>query len=614
MGYFLVASSLWAGWCLSGLVPLRWYKAERLAVAGFLGLFSAAWLFFLLSLLLPYTFAIPLAFLIQVGGSGFLTWKLKKGTEHQPYFSLPWLFLSLVSTSWLAYLLYTHMLGPGEGDGYYSVGPVWGDLALHLSLISHFAAQDGFSFAMPLLQGAKLTYPFLIDFLSAVFYRSGLPLQLSLILPGLILGFACVQLLFFMVLRFFKKTSAAGAATALFYGGGSVAGLQYLYEGWKASGVGIIDFLKIGTDDYTYLPEKGLHVYNAVTGFLLPQRGILFGLPVFFLALIFLFEGRKRPVLLYSAAVLIGFLPFAHIHTFLIAGSVLGYMAFAQAYDTGKLKSHLTYAFLCMVVIALPQLLWQFFGSYHSGFVTLKWGWLREEDQGFLVFWLRNWGPLFLVLITTPLLFWKKLKDPFFRLLYIPFAILFVACNIAIFQPNPYDNTKFFLYVFLVACIFGGYMISLIKFRPLQILLVGALALPGIGSLSIETVRTFSFLDEDDIALAAQVKRLTPKEAVILTSDRHNHPVSTITGRQVVLGYRGWLWTYGIDYRPVESDVSIMFSGRVGTEELFQKYGITHVVIGPSELRIWSANKPYFDANYPVIYRSDNWTVYAVGK
>jgi len=122
----------------------------------------------------------------------------------------------------------------------------------------------------------------------------------------------------------------------------------------------------------------------------------------------------------------------------------------------------------------------------------------------------------------------------------------------------------------------------------------------------------FLLLEEEEINLATKVREKTAENSVFLTSDLHNHFIPTLTGRQIVMGYRGWLWTYGIDYRGREKDVLKMFQGGSESRGLLKKYGVDYVVIGPSEKETVLANKSYFDNNYPVVMQSDKTAIYQI--
>ena len=55
---------------------------------------------------------------------------------------------------------------------------------------------------------------------------------------------------------------------------------------------------------------------------------------------------------------------------------------------------------------------------------------------------------------------------------------------------------------------------------------------------------------------SAAVRERTPAHTIFVTGDRPNNPVAGLAGRSVVMSYRGWLWTYGIDYSRREQDLA----------------------------------------------------------
>ena len=116
----------------------------------------------------------------------------------------------------------------------------------------------------------------------------------------------------------------------------------------------------------------------------------------------------------------------------------------------------------------------------------------------------------------------------------------------------------------------------------------------------------------EDTKIAKFVNQNIPPNAIFLTSDSHNHPIPTLTGRQILMGYRGWLWTYGIDYSRREQDIKTMFLGNSKSEDLFKKYNVNYVIIGPSEIHDWHANTQFFEDNYLKIFQSENYKIYKI--
>jgi uncharacterized membrane protein len=56
-----------------------------------------------------------------------------------------------------------------------------------------------------------------------------------------------------------------------------------------------------------------------------------------------------------------------------------------------------------------------------------------------------------------------------------------------------------------------------------------------------------------------------------------------LTGRPQVLGYAGWVGNLGLDAGARAGDVRDMFEGAANAAELFKKYDVSFVVIGPAE-------------------------------
>jgi uncharacterized membrane protein len=131
------------------------------------------------------------------------------------------------------------------------------------------------------------------------------------------------------------------------------------------------------------------------------------------------------------------------------------------------------------------------------------------------------------------------------------------------------------------------------------------------------------FLDNDELATAAWAQT-TPRDAVFLTGWQHNHPILTMSRHVEVMGYPGWLWSWGINYCQRQLDVVTMYHGGSATRGLLRQYGVSYVVIGPEErgqddtcyggLKGPAANEQYFSASYPLVYRSPSgeYDVYRV--
>lgn len=75
----------------------------------------------------------------------------------------------------------------------------------------------------------------------------------------------------------------------------------------------------------------------------------------------------------------------------------------------------------------------------------------------------------------------------------------------------------------------------------------------------------------------------TEADSIWLVASNHDHWLPTLTGRKIVPGFKGWLWTYGINYLEQEKAVEAIWQGGSEAKNLLEKHKVDYVVIGPME-------------------------------
>ncbi|MCA9370012.1 hypothetical protein KC686_02555, partial [Candidatus Woesebacteria bacterium] len=268
-----------------------------------------------------------------------------------------------------------------------------------------------------------------------------------------------------------------------------------------------------------------------------------------------------------------------------------------------------------------------------DGFFTFHSGWYAgEHNQNWLVFWLLNWGVVPLLALISWIIEIQQAKKkilPFF--LYAPFFTLFVLCNLISFQPFLWDNTKLLAWTsvgFSLLTAMGLLRLwraaskkirrreyfSTLKYLGLRSI-VSLIFVATIFSGGIDAVSAIQFqqhqyqmYSSEELELAEWVKENTPSNSIWLTSDQHNHWLPNLTGRQIVMAYRGWLWSHGYTYSQVEQDVKTMFT-QPEDMRLFQTYDISYVVIGPSEIVDWGADGSTFSQFYTPIHQTQHYVI-----
>ncbi len=158
---------------------------------------------------------------------------------------------------------------------------------------------------------------------------------------------------------------------------------------------------------------------------------------------------------------------------------------------------------------------------------------------------------------------------------------VFVLANIVVFQSWDWDNTKLLLYWYLgVAMLVATIAVRLwagFWRRLLAMLLVASMVATGtlvvvrlIPHPSSPLLGPFVLASAADEQLASKLDARTPTDAVFLTpgsGSSWDDPVALLTGRPVVMGWTGWLWSYGLDYGPRQEDVDTAYQG-CGTQSL----------------------------------------------
>jgi len=640
----LLGSALLAGLAWASLLPGRLLWPERIAAGVVAAVFGAAWMGWLAVLGLGYAGGAVAASLALLALAA-LGWR--RGRVGRPHVApvprglrTPWLATTLPLSALLAYLDHTHFLAPLDG-GWGSAGSTWGDLALHASLTARFAQEPRFEWDLPLLAGAPLTYPFLPDFLSGLLHRGGASMRWALLAPTLLLGLSLVQLLFFAAWRAARSRVAAVVACLLVLFDGSAAGLPVFWRELAASGRSLFDYLRAIRHDFAHVPAINLRFSNIVCDALLPQRGMLAGLSAFLAAALLLrgaweleraapraragTEGAaaKRPIgaagALAGAGVLLGLLPLVHVHSFLVLAGVMGWLALARSLHRRTVARGWLAALGLGLVLAAPQLAWQLSHSFDRSFSHWQLGWMTMRGESPIAFWVRNLGVLVPFLAAAP---WTLRRWParsFWLHLLAPCLALFAVANVYLFQPHAYDNLKLLFYAFLAlavvtAKVLAGWWRRGWAARALAVACVLLATAAGGMSVLRESILRWPLLDRDEVALGFELRRLTPPDARFLTADLHDHPVPMVAGRRIVLGYRGWLWTYGLDVAPVLADVRAIYAGAAGAEELLRRYRVDYVVVGPGERESLHADEAFFAARYPLLVSRGAYRVFRVAE
>jgi hypothetical protein len=605
---------------LSGL-PLT--LEERLAYGTVLGALAVTLADFLLAMVFGLTLATVLAGLVAALGLSAVGWR-RAGAELPADVAEaaarwrrrePWPLWALLAVCWPFTLLLL-----GRSYTFTAQGLITGnagayaDWAAHLTYAGSFAFGRNFPPQFPVDPGHPLAYPFMIDLLAASLVPLGTSLTSSLVLSSGLLALAFPAVMYLAGLRLVRSRGAAALAVLVFTMSGGL-GFLSLLDDVRRSGLAALThpahfFTQDAKQNYQWL--------NPVLAWLVPQRSVLFGFCLTLLVMAMLWMALRsrdrlgwRPFAFAGTAA--GLTPLFHLHAY---GTILALSIFWAVFAP---RREWTTFFAPALILGLPPVLWMLGGGAAS--LRVQVWWLANTDghsDGPIWFWLKNTS--LLVPAMAAAFLWRPVLPRRIALHLAPIWLWFLVPNFLIFQPWDWDNTKFFAYWLL----FGGLAVgALLRYLlgkglpgrvgayALVVLLMLSAAL-DLGRSLDPAAASSQFADPGGLRVAAWVRTNTPPTAVFLAAPEHNEPIPTLGGRRVMVGYPGWLWTYGLkDWSQRSMDARRMLKGDPATLDLLHRYHVDYVVLGPQELAA-GADAGYFDEIGEPVYSSDGYTVYRV--
>ncbi len=505
-----------------------------------------------------------------------------------------------------------------------------GDLPFHLGAIFSFSEGNNFPPENPSFAGAKFTYPFFADLVTAFFVKIGAGVREAMLVQNFLLGVSLVVLLDKFVVRLTGLRKAGKIAVLLMLFSGGLGFVWFLKDYWQGA-QGFFEILWKLPRDYT-IGEK-FRWGNSLVVLFLTQRSLLFGMPLTLIALTKIwdiFESGKaeaahnpeKPdtsaVPLFSVStvsilivgLLAGTLPLIHVHSLAVLFVVCAFLFFMRL---DRWREWAAFG-VGVSIVAVPLLVWSLTGSATNlkEFIGWHFGW-DAKDENFLFFWAKNIG-LFAPLLVTGLYLVSRRKSEVqekpaindLLLFYIPFAFLFLVSNTVKLAPWEWDNIKVLIYWFVGSLPFVALALTWAweKSGAFKALAVGAfLVLTLSGALDVwRTVSgqiNYGVFSHDSVMIAEQLRLKTAPNALFLNAPTYNSAV-VLSGRRSLMRYSGHLSSYGIDYAPREAEVKRIYEGSAMADGLLRKYNIEYVVISPEETGNITVRKEFFD-KFPTV-------------
>ncbi len=268
---------------------------------------------------------------------------------------------------------------------------------------------------------------------------------------------------------------------------------------------------------------------------------------------------------------------------------------------------------LCIIVLALPQLLFWTFGQVaEGGFLRGHFNWGNRGDV-YPWFYLKNIG-LPLLLILGAICTGRKKSSA----LILPAGIIWFICELIVFTPNTYDNNKLLYIAYLLLSLSAAdYGVEL--YRHLRsfggaklfagLFLLGSV-LSAILTLGREVVSEYTLYSPSHMELAEYIDEHTEASDIFLTGTRHNNEVSSLTGRSIVCGADTFLYFHGIDTTERKEHLRLMYETPSESVSLFTKYNVSYVVISSWERNDYNVDTEWFSRNAELVFHQDGVKLY----
>ena len=501
----------------------------------------------------------------------------------------------------------------------------FGDLPFHISVITSFALGNNFPPEDPTYAGVRFTYPFISDFVSAVFLRCGADLRQSMFIENFILGISFVGLVHRWALVMLRDSLAAVITPLLVLLNGGF-GWKLLYEKALENQGGLFGVLTDLPPSFTVIPETTWRWGNAISALLIPQRGFLMGLPLATIAFTqwWLATNKARPGdvpaskratgktkrpeptqthspmatrRMIAAGVAAGLLPLVHAHSFVVVMAMAGCLVLIQQ----RWREWFVF-FAAAMVIASPQLLWSTMNSAVDAttFFAFETGWDHGKENP-IWFWFKNTG-LFIPLIFAAILMKTDAYIVPRRVLlfYLPFTLCFIIPNFVKMAPWIWDNIKVLYYWWLASAPIVALLLAKLwrqgsAQRVLAVVLFVGVTLAGALDVAGIALRSnkYPVFDDAGLRFAELIKQQTEPRSLVIHAPVHNTPVF-LTGRRSLMGYPGHIWTHGLEFLQREGEVKRMYLGSPDADHLMRLHGVEYAVIGPQERMMTSVNEAYF--------------------
>lgn len=471
----------------------------------------------------------------------------------------------------------------------FTCGAAYGDLPFHLNLISSFTTgvnthrRSLFDVISPFYANEPLAYPLLTNYFTSLLMSTGFAtLRGALFYPSIFMMFSLIMGIYTLSYTFTKSHLTSSFSIVFFF---NLGGL-----GWTRI-LNINVFKEIG--QMKYIPDwvfewpknRIEYWFGPIMHVLLPQRASLYSMPSCYWIIFSLIMGVQTTDMKFFilAALYTGYLPLLQVHSYVaIAQWSISFCIFTFPFLKPSKWKNLIICWIVFGVVAnvmaFPQLY-----PYVNRVESQK----NEFIQWKPIYGHRNpivvwWYGLGAFAVIALVLGWITL-NMFQVKIYSASIVVFLITNVIRYQPWEMDNIKLFYAAWIpialpVVCQFMVILYKYDKLWILSVFLTCAICCSGFLHAFQNVLMPTQLFNQTDWDFGKWINENTPTNSTFVVNGMyHYHPVTTIGGRQIFIGYGGWTVSHGMETR-TRSTINKEMSQNPYAINLFNQYNVSYIV------------------------------------
>ncbi|EAY08542.1 hypothetical protein TVAG_487690 [Trichomonas vaginalis G3] len=499
------------------------------------------------------------------------------------------------------------------------MGAAYGDFPFHMNLITSFVygcnkhRKNLLDILSPFYAHENLAYPFIPNFYSAVLISCyDATIHDSAAIPSIIYIFSIFIILSNITFRLSKSEAACCVAPYLFIFTGGLGFTQYFYR----------EIRKEWNIDFVHYWGKGREEFwfQTIVHILLPQRASLFSIPLAWGAISILMStlNNQNYSQFIAVALIVGILPQVHPHSIIALmewGSCFGLIQLIRVKKSKVCKLVGCYFVLGIIAISVgvPQFLPYFKRVESNNFMKLMPIGQEIGQASQLKLWWYALGAFFVLSVVHVPISLDSEKLSY----YIPSLFVFLLSNYLVYQPWALDNTKVFnaAYIPLACAGIAYYMVSLFRYKNFGKIISIVLFIFCIASGLISVILCFQYSHKlwpgrglEEYTVARFIIKNTPYDSIWISDSDHRNPVVCLAGRQVFLGYRGWLASHNL---PDQERMAIISHLERNPENTYaiDRLNVSYVIVRKEFDEVTFKPQPN-SAKWKQIYKTAYTTIY----